>query len=113
MHCSAKDGELQRSKEGFNMLYRWLGSSWGDLLNAALDLGRQANAEEASQESGMLISVERQASRQLPDDYSGIPDLLAFNGIHKTDKWKDTVHNMNNATQLWEMSVIVYLGSRR
>ena len=59
--------------------------------------------------------MDRMASRELPESYEGLPDLLTMTmaGIVKADKWKHLPHNMADASELWDMFAIVYMGSRR
>lgn len=91
---------------------RWTGRSWGELLNAVLSLGQQATAEETDNQ-GRLVPLERPASVELPRSAEGLPDLLSFNGIRETDKWKVLPNNLGGAQRLWETWTVAYGGSRR
>lgn len=92
---------------------RWTGSNWGELFNAAMDLARQATEEELAADPWRLVRLDRPASRELPDDYEGLPDLLAWAGVFLSDKFKWMSNNMRNASELWETKTTVYMGSRR
>lgn len=92
---------------------RYTGSSWGHLLNAALDLGRQATEEELDAHPRRMAPTDRVASRELPDSYEGLPDLLVWDHVDKSDKWRGLAHNLGNATVLYDTKNMVYMGSRR
>ena len=57
--------------------------------------------------------MDRVASRALPASYEGLPDLLTMNWLMPGDVWRGLKHNMDNATILWNMPAMVYMGSRQ
>ena len=74
------------------------------MLNAALSAGIQATAQElAATPLGWIDPMAKVASRALPTSMEGVPDLLAFGPIFKSEKWRKLKHNMHNAPTLFDM----------
>ena len=75
------------------------------MLNAALSAAIQATAQElAATPFGWIDPMTKIASRALPTSMEGVPDLLTFGPIVKSEKWRKLKHNMHNTPALFEMS---------
>ena len=93
---------------------RYIGD-WGEFLNAALNVAIAAEAPDWSkvvQEEGLpaVVAIDK-ASTQLPGDLNGLPDLLNFRPIRKSEKWVSTAKNITDPT--YESFFMLWGGSRR
>ena len=88
---------------------------WGDFLTAALNVATAGEAPDWSQvaEGGVIpaIAALDLASTELPTSFAGLPDLLNFVPIIRSDKWADTAHNITEPK--YESLLMMWGGSRR
>lgn len=78
-----------------------------------MDLGRQATYKELEAHPQRIVPMDRTASRRLPTDPGGLPDLLTMGGIRHAENSNNIAHSMSNMTTLFDMAAAVYMGSRR